>query len=42
MQMLARKPALLAVRELLSDPVLEVLDRVAADAELDEVKGHDE
>ena len=26
---------------LLPDPILEVLDRVAADAELDEMKGHD-
>src|SRR5262245_26535593 len=42
MQMLARELALLALRELLADPALEVLDRVAADAELDEVKGHDE
>src|SRR5262245_63957580 len=42
MQMLARELALLALRQLLADPALEVLDRVAADAELDEVKGHDE
>src|SRR5262245_58780507 len=42
MQMLARQLTLPALRELLANPVLEVLDRVAADAELDEVKGHDE
>src|SRR5262249_35636980 len=37
---LGREPALPALLEFLADPVLEVLDRVAADAKLDEMKGH--
>src|SRR3954471_2706172 len=37
---LARKPALLAIPEFLANPVLELFDRVTADAKLDEVKGH--
>src|SRR6476619_6149878 len=38
--MLARKPALFTIPEFLADPVVEVFDRVTADAKLDEVKGH--
>src|SRR5262249_51272282 len=37
---LGREPALPALLELLADPILEILDRVTADAELDEMKGH--
>jgi hypothetical protein len=37
---LARKPALFAIPEFLTDPVVELFDRVTADAKLDEVKGH--
>src|SRR5215472_3057946 len=37
---LAREPTLPALLELLADPVLEIFDRVAADAKLDEMKGH--
>src|ERR1043166_8586013 len=33
-------PALLLLGELLADPVAQVFDRVAADAELDEMQGH--
>jgi hypothetical protein len=40
MHVFARKAAPLARRELLADPVLEVLDGVATDAKLDEMKGH--
>src|SRR5262249_15030178 len=36
---LGREPALPALLELLADPILEILDRVTADAELDEMKG---
>src|SRR5262245_13065335 len=38
---LEREPALPALLELLADPILEVSDRVTADAKLDEMKGHD-
>src|SRR5262245_18999487 len=37
---LEREPALPALLELLADPILEILDRVTADAKLDEMKGH--
>src|SRR3954462_15601041 len=37
---LARKPALFAIPEFLANPVVELFDRVTADAKLDEVKGH--
>jgi len=37
---LGREPALPALLEFLADPVLEVFDRIAADAKLDEMKGH--
>src|SRR5262245_66128559 len=37
---LGREPALPALLELLADPILEILDRVTADAQLDEMKGH--
>src|SRR5262245_36602421 len=37
---LGREPALPALLELLADPILEILDRVTADAKLDEMKGH--
>src|SRR5262245_24358726 len=37
---LEREPALPALLELLADPILEVSDRVTADAKLDEMKGH--
>ena len=36
----ARKPPFAALREFLSDPVLKLIGRIAADAELDEVQGH--
>src|SRR5262249_31913664 len=42
MHVLAGKAALLAVLEPLADPLLEVLDRVATDAKLDEIEGHDD
>src|SRR2546430_17275787 len=38
---LGREPAFPALLEFLADPVLEVSDRIAADAKLDEMKGHD-
>src|ERR1044072_7826252 len=37
----SRLAGLLLLRGLLLDPVLEVLDGIAADAELDEMQGHD-
>jgi len=37
---LARKPALFTILEFLADPVVEVFDRITADAKLDKVKGH--
>jgi hypothetical protein len=38
--MLARMPHLPALPLLFPDPILEILDAVAADAKLDEVQGH--
>src|SRR5258707_10814063 len=37
---LGREPALPALLEFLADPVLEIFDRIAADAKFDEMKGH--
>jgi len=41
MHMLARLSLLAAFPLLLSNPVFQILDAVAADAKLDEVEGHD-
>src|SRR5262245_26019525 len=38
---LARESALSALLKLLPDPILEILDGVAADAKLDEMQSHD-
>jgi hypothetical protein len=38
---LAREAAAAALLELVADPILQIADRITADAKLDEMQGHE-